>query len=119
LERLARGGLQRRAEKACEAAALVDDAVAAFMAERARRAAVPAVRLLRRHLEALRAAALADAGGNGERATRLLVNRLLHAPVRALKGRAAVGGDGAAETERMLALLRQLFNIQDKDPEDQ
>jgi glutamyl-tRNA reductase len=119
LERVARGGLQRRAQRAAEAAALVDAAVAAFMAERARRAAVPAVRLLRHHLEALRAEALADAGGDGERATRLLVNRLLHAPVRALKQRAAAGGAGAAETDQMLALLRQLFNIKDKDLEDQ
>lgn len=119
LERLARGGLQRRAEKAAAAAALVDSAVAAFMAERARRAAVPAVRLLRRHLEMLRVAALADAGGDGERATRLLVGRLLHAPVRALKNRAPQGGASAAETEQMLALLRLLFNIEDNDPEDQ
>lgn len=115
LERVARGGLQRRAQKATEAAALVDAAVAAFVAERARRAAVPAVRLLRHHFEAQRRAALADAGGDGERATRLLVNRLLHAPVRELKRRASDGGADTADTEQLLALLRRLFNISDAD----
>ncbi len=50
---------------------------------------MPAVVALRRHVERLRAAALAEAGGDAEAATRLLMNRLLHDPSEVLRDLAA------------------------------
>ena len=57
----------------------------AFRARGAARRAVPAVVALRRHFERVRAEVMAERGLDAEAATRLLVNRLLHAPSEALR----------------------------------
>jgi glutamyl-tRNA reductase len=57
-----------------------------------------------------RESALREAGNDAERATRLMMNRLLHEPSAAL--RALAGGGGAKEAE---ALVRRLFGLEDED----
>ena len=51
---------------------------------------------------------MADSGGNAEKATRLLVSRLLHNPSIALQ-RAASGGAG--ELEALERATRKLFKL--------
>ncbi|HKX09485.1 MAG TPA: glutamyl-tRNA reductase [Stellaceae bacterium] len=116
LERAAIAGRSARETAATEARAVLDDELAAFQRRRAERAAVPAVTALRSHFEAVRAALLRDQPGlDAEAATRLLVNRLLHAPSEVLRGLAASVGD-ASDAE---ALARRLFRLdRDKGEED-
>lgn len=89
LERVALEGRANREAEARAAWRIIDTEVAAYLHGRAERAAVPALTRLRAHFEAVRAGVLADAGNDAERATRLLVNRLLHGPSRAMRGLAA------------------------------
>lgn len=115
LERVARDGRVAR-EGALEAARrIVDEAAAAFLQERAERAAIPALERLRGHFEGVRLQALEDAGGDADRATRLLVNRLLHDPMQRL--RHIAGQDERAREELTLIeeLLGRLFRAADRD----
>ena len=117
LEDLERVAMQGRATRvaATEAAwAIVDEAVAAFLRERAERIAVPAVVALRRHFESLRAEVLAGTGDDAAEATRRLINRLLHDPSEALRRMAGEAAEAAAG-ER---LLRRLFGFADPDDEE-
>ncbi|HKF71964.1 MAG TPA: glutamyl-tRNA reductase [Stellaceae bacterium] len=114
LERAATFGRNAREAAAAEAWAVLEDELAAFQRRQAERAAVPAVTALRGHFEAVRAALLRDEPGlDAAAATRLLVNRLLHAPSEVLRGLAAADA-GAAEVE---ALARRLFRL-DRDEGD-
>ena len=62
-------------------------------------------------------AALFVAGGDAEKATRLLVNRLLHDPTRRLRQMAG-GRRDEAELERAGDLLARLFDISGEDDEE-
>jgi glutamyl-tRNA reductase len=110
LERLAMEGRASREQAAASGFAIVDQAVEDFLRDRAERVAVPAIILLREHFEKLRAQAVSESGGDAEKATRLLINRLLHDPSEMMKLMA--GGDSrwpAAEE-----LLKKLFRLEDK-----
>jgi glutamyl-tRNA reductase len=108
LERAAVAGQNARGAAAAEAWAVLETELADFERRQAERAAVPVVTALRSHFEAVRAALLRDEPGlDAEAATRLLVNRLLHAPSEVLRGLAASAAD-AAEAE---ALARRLFRL--------
>lgn len=86
LEDGAQAGRARRSEATAQAWHLVDQAVGACLAEAAERQAVPTVVMLRRHFEAARSALLAEHDNlSAAEATRLLVNRLLHAPSATLR----------------------------------
>ncbi|MBC8158928.1 MAG: glutamyl-tRNA reductase, partial [Alphaproteobacteria bacterium] len=85
LEQVALEGLANRETEAKEAWRIVDAEVAAFLHGRAERAAVPTLTSLRNHFEDMRAKTLEESPDNAERATRLLVNRLLHGPSRAMR----------------------------------
>ncbi|KJS34024.1 MAG: glutamyl-tRNA reductase, partial [Rhodospirillaceae bacterium BRH_c57] len=101
-------------EAAARAAwAIVADEVEAFLRTRAERSAVPVIAALHRHFEAERARALAEAGGDAERATRLLVGRLLHDPALALRGLAADDNDEDFKTAE--ALVRRLFGLENEE----
>lgn len=118
LERLAEDGRQSRAAAAAAAAALVDEAIAGYLSDRVERLAVPILTRLRERFEAQRLAALGDAGGDADKATRLLVNRLLHLPTRALRRMAtAAGDDPQTELARLEALLQRLFDAGEEDDE--
>jgi glutamyl-tRNA reductase len=107
LERIATEGRASRELAARHAWAIVDEEAAAYQQNRAARAAAPAIALLRAQLDALREEALKESGGDAEKATRLLVNRLLHAPSEALRDLAA----GAGDWDKAERLLRQLFRL--------
>jgi glutamyl-tRNA reductase len=104
LEGLARQGKAEREAVAGAAWALLEEELAGFARQHAERAAVPAVTSLRQGFEAARAEVLAGGARDAEEATRLLVNRLLHGPSRALREAAAQGRD-TAEMERLLGRL--------------
>lgn len=102
LERVAMEGRASRESAAANAQKILDAEVDAFVRARAERAAVPALVRLRQHFEAARAQALADAGGDAEKATRLLINRLLHDPshtLRALATQAMAAGAAGAHSD--------------------
>lgn len=106
LERVAYEGLRQREREAEAAEAIIDDELRHFLRDRAERRAVPAITDLRQHMEEVRADVLAEAGGDAERATQLLVNRLLHGPQEALRDAAAAGGGENLETA-----VRRLFGL--------
>jgi glutamyl-tRNA reductase len=107
LERAALVGRATREAAAAEAWRIVEDELAAFRAKDAARRAVPAVVALRRHFDKVRDEVMAERGLDADQATRLLVNRLLHAPSEALRDLAGRAGDAAA----METLLRHLFRL--------
>jgi glutamyl-tRNA reductase len=110
LERVAENGRQSRETAAADAHRLVEAAVADYIRDRSERSAVPTLTLLRERFEAARMAVLAEAGDDAEKATRLLVNRLLHHPTLALRRLVATAPDSAGSRQQLEALLRQLFD---------
>jgi glutamyl-tRNA reductase len=117
LEQVAMTGRSLREAASAEAWAIVDAELAAFTRSRSERGAVPAIVALRGRFEVERARALREAGGDAERATELLINRLLHAPSEALRKAAAESGD-AATAEQLLAKLFALELPADKQEND-
>ena len=115
LEKSAAEGRGGREEKADQAWALIEAEIDGFVRDRAQRAAVPAIADLRKRFEAVRAEALNESQGDAEKATRLLVNRLLHAPTQALKDLATTtDGAGTVEWVKAQKLLSRLFELEDK-----
>lgn len=115
LEGAAMTGRAPREAASVAAWALLDSELASFERRQAERAAVPTVTRLRAHFEAARAAVLRDQPGlDAEAATRLLVNRLLHAPSETLRALAASAGDAAAEE----VLVRRLFRLEFEDGDE-
>ena len=100
LERIASGTHEHRRSEAAKAWKVVEAEQAHFFASLRARAAVPGVMLLRTHVEAMRAAVMAQAGGDAERATLMLVNRLLHAPSALLRSLAEAPPAPGSETEQ-------------------
>lgn len=107
LERVALEGRAGREQAARAAWGLLEDEVSLFLRGRAARVAVPAIVSLREHCEAMREAVLAEHPATPEDATRLLLNRLLHAPSEAMKSAAAEG----PEWQAMEKTLRKLFRL--------
>ncbi|MCU0839139.1 MAG: glutamyl-tRNA reductase [Rhodospirillales bacterium] len=116
LERLARDGQAARRDDLARARALIEADVTAFSAGIRARDAVAAVIALRRCFEAARDAALADAGDDAAKATRLLINRLLHAPTETLKAVARADG-GGGDLEHLQRCLDRLFALRMDDME--
>ena len=108
LEQVAQEGRAGREAAAAQAWAIVDQHVAAFAQSRAARQAAPAVRQLRDHFEAVRAEVLANGDLDAAAATRLLINKLLHAPSGALRA----GADDAPA----LRLFGITPNQEESDP---
>ncbi len=111
LERVVMDGRVTRESEAEIAGSIVDAEVESFLRGRAERGAVPALGDLRGHFEDVRQQVLSEAGGDAEKATRLLINRLLHKPSEAMRADAATGS-GWAAAEKM---IRRLFGLGDKD----
>jgi glutamyl-tRNA reductase len=112
LERVALQGRAGREAAQRAAWALVDEAAAAFVRDRAERAAVPVVTALRSRFEAERQRILDGQGGlDAAAATRLLINRLLHEPSQALRALAADGSGRTAERAAAERLLMRLFRL--------
>jgi glutamyl-tRNA reductase len=126
LEHVALEGRANREAESQAAWRIIDAEVAAFLHGRAERVAVPALSRLRSHFQAVRDQVLKEAGDDAERATRLLISRLLHGPSRAMrdiaggvssegKGSDTAGPVDLAEAERM---MDRLFGIDGTGAED-
>lgn len=114
IERATLADRASRTAAADAARRIVADELRAFRAKSAGRQAGPAVVALRRHFEQVRQGVMAEAGlDDAERATRLLINRLLHAPSEALRDLAGTGQDAAA----LEAMLRRLFGLPEEEEE--
>lgn len=110
LEQVALKGRAGRELEAALARDIIAGEAAAFLHNRAERAAVPALTRLHARFELERRQAVDDAGGDADKATRLLVGRLLHRPSQAMRRIAA--GDEAAWA-RLEYALEKLFELQD------
>lgn len=107
LERIAMDGLVGRETEAETARHIVAEEVAGFLSGRREREASPLVGDLRRLFEAERQSVLAEAGGDAEKATRLLISRLLHGPSTRLRKAAAHADMDMDAAERLLTRLFQ------------
>ena len=107
LEKVALKGQSDRNQAAVTAWAIVEAEVDAYLKSRLARAAVPAIVGLRQYFDDARRAVLDEAGNDTDRATQLLINRLLHAPSEVLKQAAAEG----AAWEQLEAALKKLFRL--------
>jgi glutamyl-tRNA reductase len=108
LERAVLAGQRDRQAAAGTAEAIIEAELRAFQTRQEAQEAAPAIVAMRRHVEALRDALLAEHPGlDAERATRLLVNRLLHQPSEVLR-QAASEDESLPELERA---LRRLFGL--------
>ena len=117
LERVAMRGRAGRALEADRARKVLDEEVDSFLKARLMRAAVPALAALRHAFEDARVQALRDSGGDADKATRLLINRLLHAPSEALRTLAARPHDLEFDMAAAERALRELFGVKN-DPSD-
>ena len=106
LERVALKGRTSREQAAIAAHAIVEQEVEAYGKERTERIAVPAIVTLRQYFEDQRQSVLNE-GLDAPEATRLLINRLLHAPSEVLK-EGASDSDDWADMERLLKKLYRL-----------
>lgn len=109
LEKLALQGRAGREAASHAAWALVESEVETFLRGRAERAAAPAIVALRAHFEDMRDKVLAEAGGDADKATRLLVHRLLHDPSEAMRALAASPDHAGWEAAEVL--LKRLFHL--------
>lgn len=114
LEQVALKGRAGREQEANLASNIIKEEVANFLQTRAERAAVPALTRLRDKFEREREQALADAGSDAEKATRLLLGRLLHDPSEAMR---RIAADDEAAWARLEFALERLFDLNDEDPQ--
>jgi glutamyl-tRNA reductase len=115
LERIAMEGRAYRRTEFSSAMRIVDEAVELFVRDRAARAAGPMLAALHGHFEAVRERALRDAGGDAEKATQLLINRLLHRPSVALRAFAVRQGAHQGEFRAAQRALQRLFGLAGED----
>lgn len=110
LEEVAMKGRTGREQEANQAETIIVEEVVKFLNTRAERAAVPALTRLHDKFETARQQALQEAGGNADKATRLLVGRLLHDPSEAMR---RIAADDEAAWARLEFALGRLFNLND------
>lgn len=109
LERLAMEGQASRSFEAEAAERIVTTEVEAFLKGQGGRQAGHALGALHQHAAALRESVLLEAGNDAEKATHLLLQRLLHDPSERLRAKAHAGED----IEQIERLVRDLFGITD------
>lgn len=119
LEQIAMEGRAYRETELHAALQIVDEGVSAFVRDQAGRAAGPLLAALHGHFEGMRKRALRDAGGDAEKATQLLINRLLHRPSAALRALAARTEAHRDEYDAAEQALRRLFGIGSSEAEDE
>ncbi len=118
LEHISLQGLANREQESKAAWDIVDAEVLKFLHGQAERSGVPVLNRLRAAFEAIRLDALAESNGDAEQATRLLINRLLHAPSEGMRRLGASGNEGEKrELDSAERLLGQLFRLDDDDNE--
>ncbi|WP_135074753.1 glutamyl-tRNA reductase [Terasakiella sp. SH-1] len=107
LEQVAMEGRASREAEARAASAILEKELSDFFKGKDERGAVPLVTSLRERFEAERQSVLATHGGDADKATRLLINRLLHSPSEELRSLSAM--KKKKEWEKASALITQLF----------
>ena len=112
LEQVALQGRAGREQEAARADQIILEEVERFSKSRAERAAVPALTRLRNKFERAQEQALQDAGGDAEKATRLLVKRLLHDPSEAMR---RIAADDEAAWARLEFAMERLFNLNENE----
>ena len=116
LEQVALKGRAGREQEAARASDIIKQDVKSYLHTRAERAAVPALTRLRAKFEKAQEQALQDAGGDAEKATRLLVGRLLHDPSQAMR---RIAADDEAAWARLEFALERLFDLNDPIDENE
>jgi len=116
LEQVALKGRAGREQEAARASEIIKQDVKSYLNTRAERAAVPALTRLRAKFEKAQEQALQDAGGDAEKATRLLVGRLLHDPSEAMR---RIAADDEAAWARLEFALERLFDLDDPTDENE
>jgi len=111
LERIALDGRSERVQQALHAHEIVALEASQFILDGAERRAVPALKELRNHFEGIREQALLEAGSDVEKATRLMMNRILHIPMEKLRGLAA---HQPSELKMAELAIRRLFGLTNK-----
>jgi glutamyl-tRNA reductase len=111
LERVAMEGRVGRENASNAAWKIVDEEVDTFIRGHTERTAVPVLNRLRSHFDAMRDQALADGGVDPEKVTRLLINRLLHAPSETLRKMAADTDDWREMEDN----INHLFGLDDDE----
>ncbi len=119
LERVALAGRAHREQAAAAAWRLVDAAVADYVRAREERAAAPVLEALHRRFDAVRRGALADSGGDADKATRLLVGRLLHRPATVLRDLASGARDNGVDLAAVERALAEVFALSAGDDGDE
>lgn len=114
LERLAMEGQASRSFQAEAAEQIVLAEIEVFLKGHGGRQAGPALGALHQHAAALRESVLREAGDDAEKATHLLLQRLLHGPSERLRAKAHAGED----IEQAERLIRDLFGITDDGDEN-
>jgi len=111
LEQVAMEGRASREAEARAASAILEKELNEFFKGKEERTAVPVVTALRDRFEEERQSVLASHGDDADKATRLLINRLLHTPSEELRALAAVkkSSSGKKEWESAKALVSKLF----------
>jgi len=111
LEQVAMQGRASREAEARAAQAILEKDLYEFFKGKEERAAVPLVSNLRDRFETERQAVLAMHPNDADKATRLLINRLLHNPSEELRSMAALkkSSSGEKEWKTAQALIAQLF----------
>ncbi len=113
LESAALDGKVDREQAASEASRIIESEVRTYQKSRTERGATPVLMALRNHFEDVREQVLAEVGNDAERASALLINRLLDHPSRMLRDAAL--DPGAGDTERVVRQLFDLNNTDDKE----
>lgn len=118
-ERIALEGRFRRDEAVAEAEMIIEAGLREYLHAIAERDAVPAVLALRQHFENIRLGVLADIRHDTmiDEITQRLINRLLHYPSEALRNLAATNCETGTEMERLIKLLFNLDNNEDRTKE--
>jgi len=113
LEGVVMAGRVTRESAAEGAAKIIDEEIGNFLQGRAERVAVPALNDLRGHFEEVREQVLAESGNDADKATRLLVNRLLHDPSQVMRADAAGTDEGndAVGWSAVEDVIRRLFGL--------
>nr|WP_221238346.1 glutamyl-tRNA reductase [Roseospira visakhapatnamensis] len=112
LEGVAMEGRAHRQAEAEAAWRIVREEVARFQKGRQERAAVPLISQLRARFEDERARVLAEAGDDADKATRLLLGRLLHAPSEELRRLTGGPPENLRHAENV---TRRLFRLTEAD----
>jgi len=114
LERVAMEGRAGRENESGAAWKIIDAEVETFLRGHAERTAVPALSKLRSHFDAMREQALLDGGGDAEKSTRLLINRLLHGPSEQLR-QVAASQSSTGSLKEIENIIDRLFGLDDDD----